>query len=407
MPATTSISPLALRRPFLLALAISLGAAVSLGLSRFSYALLLPPMRDDLGWTYLLAGAMNTGNAFGYFLGALLSPALMRRFGPHRMLLAGSLATALFMLLSGFITDTGFLMAQRILSGVASAFIFIAGGVMAARLGALHPRNTGLLIGMYYGGTGFGIVLSALLVPATLTAAGPTVHGWQWAWLVLGGVCLLATLAMVLPARHIPDPPLTSNTHQRFQVRHFAYGLAAYFMFGAGYIGYMTFVIALLKEQGMSATMITLFYTSLGLAVVASSRIWATMLDHFKGGQSLAILNALLALATVLPALTSNPLLIFASGLLFGSIFLAVVASTTALVRHNLPPTAWSAGISGFTAVFAFGQIVGPSIVGWIADGAGGLARGLLFSAAVLLIGALLALRQRALRPSCEQVIAP
>jgi predicted MFS family arabinose efflux permease len=381
----------------MLALAISLGAAVSLGLSRFSYALLLPPMRDDLGWTYLLAGAMNTGNAFGYFLGALLSPALMRRFGPHRMLLAGSLATALLMLLSGFITDSGFLMTQRILSGVASAFIFIAGGVMAARLGALHPRNTGLLIGMYYGGTGFGIVLSALLVPATLAAAGAIVHGWQWAWLALGGVCLLATLAMVVPARHIPDPPLTSSSHQRFQIRHFAFGLAAYFMFGAGYIGYMTFVIALLKEQGMSATMITLFYTSLGLAVVASARIWATMLDHFKGGQSLAILNALLALATVLPALTRNPLLIFVSGVLFGSIFLAVVASTTALVRHNLPPAAWSAGISGFTTVFAFGQIVGPSIVGWIADGAGGLARGLLFSAATLLIGALLALRQRAL----------
>jgi predicted MFS family arabinose efflux permease len=399
MPATAPISPLALRRPFLLALAISLGAAVSLGMSRFSYALLLPPMRDDLGWTYLLAGAMNTGNAFGYFLGALLSPALMRRFGAHRMLLAGSLATALLMLLSGFITDTGFLMTQRILSGVASAFIFIAGGVMAARLGALHPRNAGLLIGIYYGGTGFGIVLSSLLVPATLAGAvlSGAIHGWQWAWLALGAACLLATLAMVVPARHIPDPPLTSSAHQRFRIGHFGYGLAAYFMFGAGYIGYMTFVIALLKEQGMSATMITLFYTSLGLAVVASSRIWATMLDHFKGGQSLAILNALLALATVLPALTRNPFLIFISGMLFGSIFLSVVASTTALVRHNLPQAAWPAGISGFTTVFAFGQIVGPSIVGWIADGAGGLARGLLFSAATLFIGALLALRQRAL----------
>jgi predicted MFS family arabinose efflux permease len=201
----------------------------------------------------------------------------------------------------------------------------------------------------------------------------------------------------VIPARHIPDPPLPPGTHQRFKVGHFAYGLAAYFMFGAGYIGYMTFVIALLKDGGMSATMITLFYTSLGLAVLASSRIWARMLDHFKGGQSMAILNALLALATLLPALTAQPVLIFMSGLLFGSIFLSVVASTTALVRHNLPQPSWSAGISGFTTVFAFGQIVGPSVVGWIADGPGGLARGLLFSAAMLFIGALLALRQKAL----------
>jgi dipeptide/tripeptide permease len=47
--------------------------------------------------------------------------------------------------------------------------------------------------------------------------------------------------------------------------------------------------------------------------------------------------------------------------------------------------------------VFAFGQIVGPSIVGWIADSAGGLKQGLVFSAVALLIGALLASRQRAL----------
>ncbi|MFT5644469.1 MAG: putative MFS family arabinose efflux permease [Janthinobacterium sp.] len=390
---------LAMRRPFLIALAISLGAAVSLGMSRFSYALLLPTMRDDLGWTYLLAGAMNTGNAFGYFLGALTSPLLMRRFGARKMLLVGSLMTTLFMLLSGFVIDTGFLMTQRILSGIASAFIFIAGGVMAARLGALHPRHAGFLIGIYYGGTGFGIVLSALLVPATLAAAGSAAvaHGWQWAWIALALTCLVATLAMVVPVRQIPDPALPSGSHQRFQIRHFAFGLAAYFMFGAGYIGYMTFVVALLKEQGMSALMITLFYTSLGLAVIASARIWARMLDHFKGGQSLAILNALLALATVLPALTANPVLVFISGLLFGGIFLSIVASTTALVRHNLPQPSWSAGIAGFTTVFAFGQIVGPSVVGWIADGPGGLARGLLFSAAMLFIAALLALRQKAL----------
>ena len=79
--------------------------------------------------------------------------------------------------------------------------------------------------------------------------------------------------------------------------------------------------------------------------------------------------------------------------------FLAVVASTTALVRHNLPPAAWPAGITAFTVVFAAGQIAGPSLVGWVADGAGGLQPGLAVSAGVLLLGSLLALAQRHLRP--------
>jgi len=78
-------------------------------------------------------------------------------------------------------------------------------------------------------------------------------------------------------------------------------------------------------------------------------------------------------------------------------VFLSVVAATTALVRHNLPAHAWPAGIAAFTIVFALGQIIGPTLVGWVADGPGGLARGFVVSAAALALGALLATRQRPL----------
>ncbi len=159
----------------------------------------------------------------------------------------------------------------------------------------------------------------------------------------------------------------------------------------------MTFIVALLRQQGMSGVQITGFYTALGLAVLASSRIWARMLDYFKGGESLAILNLVLAVVTVLPAFTSAVPVVFLSGMVFGAVFLSVVASTTALVRHNLPQTAWPAGISAFTTIFALGQIVGPSVVGWVADGAGGLQRGLLVSAAFLLVGGVLAWWQKPL----------
>ncbi len=99
----------------------------------------------------------------------------------------------------------------------------------------------------------------------------------------------------------------------------------------------------------------------------------------------------------MLPALTQSWPVVLVSGLLFGGVFLSLVASTTALVRHNLPQGAWAAGISAFTTVFAAGQIVGPTVVGWIADGPGGLARGLVFSAMALWLGAVLAWRQKAL----------
>ena len=53
--------------------------------------------------------------------------------------------------------------------------------------------------------------------------------------------------------------------------------------------------------------------------------------------------------------------------------------------------------MAAFTIVFAAGQIVGPTLVGWVADGAGGLRGGLAVSAGVLLLGALLAWGQKPL----------
>jgi predicted MFS family arabinose efflux permease len=173
--------------------------------------------------------------------------------------------------------------------------------------------------------------------------------------------------------------------------------LAGYGCFGVGYIGYMTFVVALLREQGVGTAGWTGFYICLGLAVVASARIWAGLLDRYREGQALALLNALLGLATLVPALTAQPWALLLSGLLFGAVFLSVVASTTAWVRHNLPPQQWAAGITVFTVVFAFGQIIGPTWVGAIADGPGGLARGLVVSACVLWAGSALALLQKTL----------
>jgi predicted MFS family arabinose efflux permease len=397
-------------RPSLLGLAVALsfGAAVSLGVTRFAYALLLPPMRTDLHWSYTLAGAMNTANALGYLLGALLTPRLMHRYGPSRLLLGGSALASLFMGLSGFFIAAAPLLVQRLLAGVASAFLFIAGGLMAARLGALRPARSGLLLGIYYGGTGLGIALSALLVPAVLEAAARHPHGWAWAWWALSLACVAATAVLIWPARVLPSlqAELPQDVHptsgaNEFSWIKFAPALSGYTMFGVGYIGYMTFVIALLREQGVGPARVTFFYTLLGLAVLASSRIWAGLLDHYRGGQALALLNALVGFATVLPALTHAWPLVLLSGVVFGGVFLSVVAATTALVRHNLAPVQWAAGINAFTIVFAAGQIVGPTIVGWIADGPGGLARGLVFSACALWAGALLAWRQRplALKP--------
>jgi predicted MFS family arabinose efflux permease len=387
----------------LVAVGLASAAAVSLGLARFSYALLLPPMRADLGWSYFVAGAMNTVNAAGYLLGALLAPRMLRSLGPRRVLLAGGVATGVLLVGHALVLTEAALYALRFAAGLASAAIFVSGGLLAARLAGRRDLSTaarepsaGLVLGMYYGGTGAGIVIATLLVPPLSLRDAP--HAWQAAWAALGAAALLATALTAAVTRDLDSPPIAPAMALAFRWRPFLFGLTAYFLFGLGYIGYMTFVVTMLREQHLSDGLITLFYGLLGLTVIVSSWLWAGLLQRQRGGAALCLLNALLAIATALPVLSTQPLAVFASGLLFGAVFLSVVASTTALVRHNLPQAAWPAGISAFTIVFAAGQIVGPALVGRLADGAGGLRGGLAWSAAVLLLAAALAWFQRPLR---------
>jgi predicted MFS family arabinose efflux permease len=396
-----------------LAICISMAAAVSLGITRFAYALLLPPMREDLSWTYTLAGSMNTFNALGYLIGALLTPRILSQWGAVRVLIGGALMASLLMVATGFFSETSILLIQRLLAGMASAAVFVSGGLLAARLGTHLPAQSGLLLGIYYGGTGLGISLSAVLVPMAMDLATQNgqLHAWAWAWWALGLACFAMTVLLFFIRRSMlqfmpevnASTSIDSQAEKRVRKMHWpewTFGLAAYGLFGVGYIGYMTFVVAVLREQGANAPQITFFYAMLGLAVLASSRVWANLLNRYQGGQALSILSALLSVATVIPALTSAWPLMMVSGILFGGVFLSVVASTTAMVKHNLAPSQWAAGISVFTVVFAAGQIVGPTVVGWIADGPGGLQRGLVFSAAALLLGALLAWQQKPIHQS-------
>lgn len=370
-------------------------------------------MREDLSWTYTLAGSMNTFNALGYLIGALITPRILSQWGAVRVLMGGALLASLLMAATGFFSETSILLTQRLLAGIASAAVFVSGGLLAARLGTHLPAQSGLLLGIYYGGTGLGISLSAVLVPVAMDLAAHhgQRHAWSWAWWALGLACFAMTVLLFFIRRSMLQfmPEVNASTsnddHAETRARkmhwpQWTFGLTAYGLFGVGYIGYMTFVVAVLREQGANASQITFFYAMLGLAVLASSRVWANLLNHYRGGQALSILSVLLSVATLIPALTSAWPLMMVSGILFGGVFLSVVASTTAMVKHNLAPSQWAAGISVFTVVFAAGQIVGPTVVGWIADGPGGLQRGLVFSAAALMLGALLAWQQKPIHES-------
>ncbi len=390
-------------------LALSLGPAVTLGLVRFAYALLLPAMRDDLGWSYALAGGLNTANAAGYLAGALLAAPIAYRLGVRRSFIVALLAAALALLASGFPTAYTAHVVLRTVAGVAGAVAFVSGGVLAAH--ATSERSgepsAATVLGLYYGGGGAGILVSGLAVPALLELGPVEPAAWRIGWVCIGIASLLALAVAGTAARTLPeksetdesgDEAETQNGEQVSPARLLAPALTAYFLFGTGYIVYMTFVVAFLIDRGTGALEVSIFWVLLGAAAAASAPLWAPVIEGLGGGRPLAAVTAVVAVGAILPLVSDSILIAFASAVLFGGSFLAVVTATTALVRRSLPAHAWPAGIAAFTILFATGQCVGPVASGAISDSFGGLEPGLGLSAIILVAGALVALTQRDVR---------
>ncbi|GHF39817.1 putative MFS family arabinose efflux permease [Deinococcus metalli] len=371
-------------------LALSLGAAVALGFARFAYALLLPVMRADLGWSFTLSGAMNAANALGYLLGALAATPLSGRWGLKRVFTGGLLLSALSLLACAATAASAPLLLLRLLAGLGGALVFVSGGGLAALAARAHPQRSALLLGVFYGGSGIGIVLSALLLPPLL------VGGWRGAWAALGLASLACLLLTLRPLTRFPErgaSPLDGAAPA--PLRPLAWTLAAYACFGIGYIAYMTFIVAFLRASGAGA-LVTPFWALLGAAVVVNPLVWRALATHARGARAMAVQMLTLATGAALPLLSTHPAALFTSGLLFGVSFLAVVTFTTIITRRVLPEHAWARGIAAFTVVFAAGQVTGPLLTGALADSAGGLRLGLGVSAAVLLLGAGLAWRHPA-----------
>ncbi len=380
-------------RAILTALGLAFGPTVALGFARFAYALLLPAMRAELHWSYSLSGGINTANALGYLIGAILATPLMQIFGTKLAFISALFVTALALVGLGTHDDYLWLMLARGLAGIGGAIIFIAGGALTAHAASsAPPRLAGLMLTTYYAGAGFGIFLSGISLPFALAAN----TNWRTLWVILGLASLAVSVISSYTAWGLKTQSTQTSTAGSWSARGLILPLLAYACFALGYIAYMTFSVAFIKTNGATTLQIAIFWAALGLAAMLAPSVWSVPITRWRGARGMTAAMTSLALGAVLPLVSSQFVVMLISAVLFGGSFLSVVASTTALARRDLPSHAWSAGIALFTVVFAAGQSFGPLISGVLSDGAGGLRAGLAWSAGVLALGAVIAFLQPA-----------
>jgi predicted MFS family arabinose efflux permease len=374
--------------PARLILILSLAPTVGLGIGRFAYALVLPDMRDALGWSYSAAGFMNTINAAGYLAGALLASRLVKRFGLSAAVRWGTLACVVSLALCAISDNFIVLSLARLLAGLGAAAGFVAGGALAARIAQSRPERANFLLSLFYAGPGLGILSSGLIAPFVLAAFGP--GSWWIVWWAMTLLSVLMTIPVLLAPIDI-KAGLAEAAPAKFAVLPVLIYLAGYFLFGAGYIAYMTFMIAYVRDAGGGAAAQSAFWSLIGISAFATPWVWRRVLALDRGGVSTAIILGVNALGAALPLFGHSTLWRAISALVFGVAFFAVVGSTTAFVRFNYPPSAWPKGIAAMTIAFGIGQTLGPIAVGAITDALGSLSYALNVSAAMLAVGAVAA----------------
>ena len=380
------------RRRGAVALGLACAPAVSNSFARFAYALVLPSMQADLGWTYAQAGWANTANTIGYLVGALLTLALVSRTGNRALFLGGLAGTSVSVFACGFTADFGALLAWRFSGGLFSAMIFVCGGVLAGHIHRDAPERSAVDIAVFFAGAGVGMALSGLALPPLLALLGDA--GWPWAWRVLGAASAVAAVISARAAMHIEETP-PSGIRVDWPLSAYVPALAGYFLNALGYIAYMTFIAAWIAARQGPPGSVVILWTALGLAAAVAPVLWRRALSRWRGGLALAACTLCVAVGTVLPVFSvSTPVLVL-SGIAFGNGLFIAPAAVAGLVKRSLPASAWGPALATFTATFAIGQGIGPALAGLVADAAGSLQPALLASAAVLAAAAAVALVQR------------
>jgi MFS family permease len=369
------------------AIVFATAIAVVNGFGRFAYALLLPVMRQDLNWDYALSGWLNTANSFGYGVGALAGLWLLGRFKSSSLFVTGLAVTVLTLLLCGFTRDLNWMLLLRFIAGVGSAWVFACGGALVANYYNKDPERSAGAIAIYYAGGGLGIVLSGLLLMPVLGAqeASFATLRWNWAtgWFILGLCGFIFALWPSVLALKIDNPVPSLNLQKSaggstnsstttdsapLPWRFFSLMMFAYFLFGVGYIVYLTFVVAWLKEMQMNIFASIGVWVVLGFAVMASGYVWRKPMAQWKPPTTFAAASICTGIGTALPLLSNQYLLVLASAIFVGGSFFMAPSAMMSLAKKHLPNSQWALAMNLFTFVFAIGQGIGPVAAGWIAD---------------------------------------
>jgi MFS family permease len=363
-----------------------LAMAAALGIGRFVYTPILPFMLDALRWSKADAGLVASANYLGYLAGALVAGHSILSTTPRKWLLIALAVSAATTAGTGMLSDTTAILFVRCIGGIASAFVIVCASTLV--LDRLSAAGQGNLAAIHFAGVGTGIFISAAVVASSIALGA----GWPSLWVVSGSVAALMAVAAAVLLQPTADEPVgRSATDVGEGKPKPIMMIVAYGLFGFGYVITATFLVTIVRQSPEIRSLEPWIWMLLGLAAGPSVPLWQRLGLRIGLVRAYAIACVVEAVGVAASVEWVTIFGVCASAVLLGGTFMGLTALGL-MSGSVLAGTKQQSVIGLMTASFGAGQMIGPSVAGFLAESTGSLRLPSLLAAAALIVGAVLAL---------------
>ncbi len=373
---------------------VAAGAAVAQAFGRFTFGVLLPAVRDDLGISNTVAGLLGTINVGAYLLGTIAVAAVTSRVRLLDVMRGGFLFSTAGLVLAAVAPGPWVLGLAMFSSGLGGALIWIPAPVIGSS--ALPPERRGLAVGLMGSGIGLGIVFTSQLSAWVRSNLGD--ESWRTVYAVEGVIAVVVLIATLLFVGHAQEQPSGQRTGLGGftvlrRMRGWGALTLAYAAFGLMYLLVVAFLTSRLEDDsGWTGARASLAFTLLGIAVVFGGPLIITLAKRSGPRSALAVSFTLWSLLTlaVLPGWVGTTL---AATVGLGLLFAGIPGLITLYVVENTSLEDFGPSFAAATLAFGIAQMLSPQIGGLLADLTGSFTVVFMLSALFALTGTAAALR--------------
>lgn len=370
---------------------------IGLGVARFAFTGLIPPMLDDY-LSIKFVGILASLNFAGYLSGSLFSVFIKDINVKVYLYRFGIVLAILTTFVLAYSTNNTLWMVSRVLAGFAGAMCLIVGTAIVMQKLTIKSKTKAM--GIHFSGIGFSILTTDLIARFVISLG----NTWRDSWTVL------AIFAIILSFYSVYILSFDKEVKQNAVKTKFDFSIftpfviiliMAYFAEGVGFVVQATFLPDIINNLPGLDGYGGLTWTLVGIAGIPSCIIWMLLAHKFGSSNIIIIALLLQAVGILIPVFSTNIYLNLLSGVLYGGTFIGLVALFMNLggqLSKGNPVVLMGA----LTTSYGVGQVIAPLYSVYFIEKYGNYDYSLILTAIIVVGGAILLLLAKKFEPDID-----